>query len=397
MQRVCSLIALTMLAVLGTVWSAIADSTALSDTARVTQVATGSIADSGVQSTLSDTSTRPSDAAASAPDSVASARVVVVGPDTTPTAAAKTRRCSPLLAGSASALVPGLGQIYARRYVKGGLFLATEAIMGLVAYNRYVEVVNSRRDESDAASAMVPFRSIRDSLAQFLPINTNRVVWNQQHSGWSDSLFLDDSTRFMGSFVLADSVLLFARLDHDRALFERHYSEKLFYHSVGWMGGCYVFNILDALQSTGRFRDERPRKPAVAGWLSAIPGLGLGQWYNGSLSKAGMILMTQGSMALMAYNYNSLMHECSNKLLELRDPASPAHQFEGSFAGTWTSRQKSAERMRNTYLWYSLLFYFYGVFDAVVDAHLHDAPSKMRLEPDLGGGKRAGARANFSF
>jgi hypothetical protein len=35
------------------------------------------------------------------------------------------------------------------------------------------------------------------------------------------------------------------------------------------------------------------------------------------------------------------------------------------------------------YLWYSILFYFYGILDAVVDAHLHDAGAKMKLEPDL--------------
>jgi hypothetical protein len=48
--------------------------------------------------------------------------------------------------------------------------------------------------------------------------------------------------------------------------------------------------------------------------------------------------------------------------------------------------------------WYSLVFYIYGVLDAVVDAHLHDAPTKMKLEPDLTPGQnKVGIRLKMNF
>jgi hypothetical protein len=35
------------------------------------------------------------------------------------------------------------------------------------------------------------------------------------------------------------------------------------------------------------------------------------------------------------------------------------------------------------YLWYLVFFYGYSIFDAVVDAYLHEYPEKMKIEPDL--------------
>ena len=54
-----------------------------------------------------------------------------------------------------------------------------------------------------------------------------------------------------------------------------------------------------------------------------------------------------------------------------------------SYKDEWEFRQNSAFRNRNTYLWYSIFFYIYGILDAVVDAHLHDYREKMKLYPDL--------------
>ena len=49
---------------------------------------------------------------------------------------------------------------------------------------------------------------------------------------------------------------------------------------------------------------------------------------------------------------------------------------------SWTSKYNDAFHNRNTYLWYSLGCWLYGIVDAVVDAHLHDASTKMKLEPE---------------
>jgi hypothetical protein len=58
----------------------------------------------------------------------------------------------------------------------------------------------------------------------------------------------------------------------------------------------------------------------------------------------------------------------------------------------WSGERGSAFTNRNMYLWYSIFFYFYSVFDAVVDAYLHDYPDRMKIEPDLTVGKN-----NFHF
>jgi hypothetical protein len=50
------------------------------------------------------------------------------------------------------------------------------------------------------------------------------------------------------------------------------------------------------------------------------------------------------------------------------------------------------------YLWYSFFFYFYGVFDAIVDAHLHDYHKKIRLNPRFDPESDAvGGEVSFEF
>ena len=49
-----------------------------------------------------------------------------------------------------------------------------------------------------------------------------------------------------------------------------------------------------------------------------------------------------------------------------------------------TDRFNDYRRRRNSFIWYSLGFYFYNVFDALVDAHLHDFDDRpdISLRPD---------------
>ena len=53
------------------------------------------------------------------------------------------------------------------------------------------------------------------------------------------------------------------------------------------------------------------------------------------------------------------------------------------FAQRWSNEYNYAFKKRNTVLWYSIIFYFYGIFDAIVDAHMHDYIHKVRIEPGV--------------
>jgi hypothetical protein len=97
--------------------------------------------------------------------------------------------------------------------------------------------------------------------------------------------------------------------------------------------------------------------------------------------------MTQFNLGFLAFNSQQLMHQCEiYEVAAGKDgPHSPLYLTYAAkgLNNDWENRRKNAFRNRNMYLWYSLMFYFYGVLDAVVDAHLHDAGAKMKLEPDL--------------
>jgi hypothetical protein len=53
------------------------------------------------------------------------------------------------------------------------------------------------------------------------------------------------------------------------------------------------------------------------------------------------------------------------------------------YADEWQLRYQTSFQNRNSYLWYSLVFYVVQILDAVVDAHLNDYDAKMKIYPDL--------------
>jgi hypothetical protein len=167
--------------------------------------------------------------------------------------------------------------------------------------------------------------------------------------------------------------------------YNRRAAKYNMYQAIGWNIGLYLFNISSAAGYSQYFKNDEPRNPIMAGWLSAVPLLGLGQIYNGSVSKAGIIWMSETMFFYMAYNYNRLLNDCSEKRISMTDTAD--WRFNYRTVGTteyeklWKEEYNSAFKLRNTYLWYGIFFYFYGIFDAVVDAHLHDYNRKIRMEP----------------
>ena len=254
-----------------------------------------------------------------------------------------------------SVIIPGTGQLYTGNYVKSGLIIAGEVILGLYTVNR-IAYAND-------------LKTISDSLGNVYSRSKDSIWTSKDTAGKQDTAYNR----------------IHNRMPYDFASFQEREARYLTYQCITWAVGGYYFNILDALRNTGYFFDNRPRNPSTAGWLSMIPGLALGQIYNGSLDKAGLLLMIQGCLAYEVYNYSSLMRICENNLNLLQNPASIENRDPSvtTLVTSWTSKYNDAFHNRNTYLWYSLGFWLYGIVDAVVDAHLHDASTKMKLEPDL--------------
>ncbi len=259
---------------------------------------------------------------------------------------------NPFLVSGASLVVPGAGQVYTKHFIKGGTFLASEAVTASFAVYWFNDS-QLKKSSIKEFSKRTGFESEIDSI-----------------KAKNDIAFLKHDERF---------------------------SRYRAYNAFAWASGLYVFNFLDAIDCSGIVSKSGSRSPAVAGWLSAVPGLGLGQWYNGSLSKAGMMFMGQMALGVTALNYHRLMNHARSQYdktnsqfdqsiidaVHSNRDTSSLSQAKMKYLEKWEFEQNSAFKTRNSFLWYSLFFYFYGILDAVVDAHLHDYPEKMRVYPDL--------------
>lgn len=264
---------------------------------------------------------------------------------------------NPLIAVGLSAILPGSGQIYCKRRVRGAVFMATEVISALYAINR----TNRFR----------------------YTLNKNINKYDEQISLYSISLskYTPDLMEYRDFY----NKLMDAQMSYDLARYRRRVGRYVAYQGAGWATGFYLWNLWDALGSSKAFASNTPKNPAAAAWLSAIPFLGLGQMYNGSYAKTGLIWTVHTMLAYMAYNYNRLINDCNTKRHQvesiqsiLLDP-----NLKSSYIADWDEEYSIAFRKRNTYLWYLVIFYFYGIFDAAVDAHLHDYKLKIRLHPDI--------------
>jgi TM2 domain-containing membrane protein YozV len=249
---------------------------------------------------------------------------------------AEFKKWNPIVTGSFSAGLPGAGQFYTGHYIKSFSFVALEAIT--LSYARFWYLTSKERMRN----------------AEFYEGMIHGV----------DSLFNREKAALLRFDVVS--------------------ARYTMYNALSWMVGGYIYNVLDAVGCARYFVSDEERSPAKAAWLAAIPGLGLGQLYNGSPSKAGMVLMTQVSLGVKVANEHRLMRLAEQGITALEALDDSASTMVASeYKQDWESRRGNSFRNRNSFLWYSLFFYVYGILDAVVDAHLHDYPKKMRAYPDL--------------
>jgi hypothetical protein len=265
------------------------------------------------------------------------------------------QRYNPYRSMGLSLVLPGAGQIYCHRRLKGSLFFLTEIGFAAFTVNRYYNyTTNLQNNITHYDTTMAKYKKL-----------------------------LDQSNPDLALFKKYYDNLLSAKMGYDYALYTQSVGRQVFYQAAGWFIGIYLWNVADALKTSNYFADNTSRSPTRAGLLSAIPYLGLGQIYNGSFSKAGLIWTVHTLLTFMAYNYNNDMNTCIDRRNQVLGTKSISAEIQRQYLNRWDGEYDQAFKKRNTYLWYLVLFYFYGIFDAVVDAHLHDYHLKIRLEPDI--------------
>jgi len=261
---------------------------------------------------------------------------------------------SPRKAVLFSTLLPGSGQFYSRRKSRGVVFLAAEGIIGGLALGQ----------RNSWHKKLKEYKKIEPDIDIYFNTFTNYLIQNNTDSAYT----------YLSLYNKADNSYLSKRYDA--------YDEKFDYYTfVGWGIGIYITNIFDALSSSKHFYSEERKKPGLAAGLSAIPVLGLGQFYNGSYQKAGVLWTTEVMLLFMAINKWRLAETANKKVFEISENLLLTETERAEFSDGWSDKYDDALQKRNSYLWYFVLFYFYGIFDAAVDAHLHDKALKIRLQP----------------
>lgn len=245
----------------------------------------------------------------------------------------------------ALSIIPGGGQIYQGDYIHGGLFLGFEALFGTIAINRW-QTYHNRLNQADS------IRFNFNTMMSASTVDTNAAL---------DTLF---------SLHKKEYDALSMKMLH------RNYS--------AWFTGLYVWNMFDAFGYSGIVRGVEKPRPRRAAALSAIPFLGLGQLYNGRRYKAGLVWAMQIGCFTSAINFQRLMNESQDReaimkehLLYSSDAVSLSKT--GSMERYWESSYESATRSRTMFMWYGVIFYFYGIIDAYVDAHLHGFERKFDI------------------
>lgn len=277
-----------------------------------------------------------------------------------------------------SAIIPGSGQALFGHPYKGAALFALEATMISMAYFEGVE-----REQ----------RSLAD--------------WEdykrELHYTWDNFNSIKDT--------MSDSVIIESRQELDDMQYKNilYYGNFLNYRQLRnmymiWSAGVYMFNLMDALDHAidAKYPSVSRKSPKKAVWLSMLlPGLG--QLYNGSISKAGMIWMAQGAcIASAVYRYElTQLYEDKLKYFATLTPETYTVQGDSGIDSVLVpnstdlasrkrqmeDRYNSTRRKFNSFVWYSIGIYLYNIFDALVDAHLHDfdAKQEIALEPGIRG------------
>ena len=126
---------------------------------------------------------------------------------------------------------------------------------------------------------------------------------------------------------------------------------------------CFFLNVFITAQVT-KTDSTLIKNPKTAFYLSAIPGAG--QLYNGKLLKGSLVLALE-SYAIFSWLENAKIYIDYDSM----DKPLPKNRYL---------------EKRNKYAWWVIFIYFYGMIDAMVDAHLSpfDQVMNTRIEDTKG-------------
>lgn len=311
---------------------------------------------------------------------------------------------NPILTTSLS-FIPGGGQFYSKKYISGGLFLTTEAILGITMknrYKRYLETIEPYQEAHDSLAVIrykfntfdKPDSTEKPNLVEELTENSTHqdtLIYNEYKTK------LDLYDVYINQSTFYDSLLL------DTIKQFETYSDKMYnnlsydvsYNNyLSWAINIYLWNIIDGYALSNQFTGWNNPEPARAGWLSAIPFTGAGQVYNGELFKAGLVSTIQLQSVLSAFRYNKLL-----KLSQDQYNYSVANSgVLGNNKALWEDRHKRIKSVQTRFLWYAVVFYIYGVADAYIDAELNDFDSNFKIYPQFDAKTEAvGAKVEIDF
>ncbi len=239
-------------------------------------------------------------------------------------------------------LLPGGGQFYTRHFTKGGIFLATELLMGTQAYNYWTSF-------HDAYKPYYAQKAIYDSL-------------HTEYLNTPSSLIKPEQTNTLTS----------ARNRRDLTEYDIERTRIDYINYSAWFTGIYLWNIVDAIGASNQYPGASNPDPRRAAALSAIPFTGAGQFYNGSWFKGAMVSVVEIGCMVTAINFQRLMNDGNEYEKNLRAlPDSSFHKIPLAEQLQWENRFDDASTSRTMFMWYGVFFYLYGIADAMVDAHMH--------------------------
>jgi hypothetical protein len=282
---------------------------------------------------------------------------------------------------TALSLIPGGGQLYTGHFTRSGLFLGTETILGfrgLEGWKDYrksidenkISLTNYNKSIKTYDDSIIIYNYKIDSLIEF---NNKLDLIDYNLPEFDTTSYEIEILKAKNSYQLSKYDILNQKL-------------RYFYNPTIWFGGIGIWNLIDGYGVSNHFKGSRDsvRVPKKAALLSAIPFSGAGQVYNGKLFKAGLVSTVQIGCLLSAINFNTLMNEAEDMYLELSEDSlykySPDLSSERS---AWKNKYKTAAGYRTTFIWYGVIFYFYGVFDGLADAHLHKFDDKFDITAEF--------------
>jgi len=232
-------------------------------------------------------------------------------------------------------LVPGGGQFYTKHFTKGFLFLASEGIFGWISLN----------------------------------------YWKNYHKSFNKIYSLNDELKLENSIAVKNQIKL---AEYDNLLRRtRYYNASSMFTAVG------VWNILDAIGASNAVSGVENANPKRAMALSAIPFSGAGQFYNGELFRAGLVIATQTMFVFGGVQYQYLMKKSQDFPAQLSRDSTFNEIPRNERTDAWRNRYTDASQRRTMFFWYSVIFYIYGITDAYVDASLHKFEKKFDISADF--------------